>query len=82
MQRGFPMMNQREYDPISNWTLFQGLMPIHCCAMQGRVDVMRLMIRYDQDGAISELLNAEEESKPPSLLHLALANSFMDCSNW
>ncbi|KAL5006741.1 hypothetical protein ScPMuIL_015547 [Solemya velum] len=60
----------------------RGLMPIHCCAMQGRVDVMRLMIRYDQDGAISELLNAEEESKPPSLLHLALANSFMDCSNW
>lgn len=60
----------------------QGLLPIHCCAMQGRVDVMQLMRQYDPKDTIVAALNSEENRSPPSLLHLAIANDFIDCADW
>ena len=61
---------------------FQGLLPIHCCAMQGRVDVMKLMMKHDENDTIATSLNKEDGKKPPSLLHLAIANDFIDCAEW
>ena len=62
--------------------IFQGLLPIHCCAMQGRVDVMKLMMKHDENDTIATSLNKEDGKKPPSLLHLAIANDFIDCAEW
>ncbi|XP_076450581.1 uncharacterized protein LOC143286742 [Babylonia areolata] len=60
----------------------RGLLPIHCCAMQGRMDVMQLMRQYDPKDTIVVALNSEEDRSPPSLLHLAIANDFIDCAEW
>lgn len=60
----------------------RGLLPIHCCAMQGRTDVMRMLIHNDQDGLMIKAINAEEDQNPPSLPHLAIANDFSDCAKW
>ncbi|KAL8614249.1 hypothetical protein ACOMHN_026466 [Nucella lapillus] len=60
----------------------RGLLPIHCCAMQGRVDVMQLMRQYDPKDTMVTALNGEEDRSPPSLLHLAIANDFIDCAEW
>ncbi len=34
-------------------------MPAHCCAMQGRVDALKLLLDSDEEGSIR--LNLEEE---------------------
>ena len=67
---------------FSFFFLPQGLLPIHCCAMQGRMDVMQLMLQYDPKDTIVAALNSEEDRSPPSLLHLAIANDFIDCADW
>ena len=76
------------HPPLRQWILFclssfcQGLLPIHCAAMQGRVDVMQLLLRFDTEDKMTKTLNMEEERHPPSLLHLALANDFVNCAHW
>ncbi|XP_052066322.1 uncharacterized protein LOC127705978 isoform X4 [Mytilus californianus] len=60
----------------------RSLLPIHCCAMQGRIDVMKMLIRNDQEGLMIKTINAEEEQNPPSLPHLAVANDFIDSAKW
>ncbi|ESO91608.1 hypothetical protein LOTGIDRAFT_233395 [Lottia gigantea] len=60
----------------------KGLLPIHCCAMQGRTDVMQLLMTFDTEQKLIRTLNEEEDRHPPSLLHLALANDFIDASYW
>ncbi|KAK7098620.1 uncharacterized protein [Littorina saxatilis] len=60
----------------------RGLLAMHCCAMQGRMDVMQLMRQYDPKDTIVATLNSEEDRSPPSLLHLAIANDFIDCAQW
>jgi hypothetical protein len=50
--------------------------------MQGRTDVMRMLIHNDQDGLMIKTINSEEDQNPPSLPHLAVANDFIDCSKW
>ncbi|CAG2255852.1 unnamed protein product [Mytilus edulis] len=60
----------------------RSLLPIHCCAMQGRIDVMKMLIRNDQEGLMIKTINAEEDQNPPSLPHLAVANDFIDSAKW
>ena len=50
--------------------------------MQGRIDVMKMMMSHDQNDTIATALNKEDSKKPPSLLHLAIANDFIDCAEW
>lgn len=51
--------------------------------MQGRIDVMRMMMRYDHDGFMAKAIAGEETNKPPpSLLNLAIANDFTECAQW
>jgi len=64
------------------YTYLQGLMPIHCCVMQGRIDVMQLLLGHDQSASMAAALSKESDKKPPSLIHLALANDFPDCAQW
>ncbi|WAR01827.1 Y381-like protein [Mya arenaria] len=60
----------------------RGLMPIHCCVMQGRIDVMQLLLHNDKSDSMASALSKESDRKPPSLVHLALANDFPECAQW
>eukprot|EP00794_Sanderia_malayensis_P010823 gene10823-11975_t len=59
----------------------RGLMPIHCCALQGRIDAIKLLLDFDAEGSIRACLNEEAEN-PPSLPHLALANDHLAVAQW
>lgn len=58
------------------------LMPIHCCAMQGRIDAIQALLFFDTAGSIKQSLEMEDEKSPPSLPHLSVANDFLDCAKW
>ena len=58
------------------------LMPVHCAAMQGRHDVIELLLKRDTQGEIRQMLAAESGNRPPSLVHLALANGSTECADW
>ncbi|KAK2566816.1 Poly [ADP-ribose] polymerase tankyrase-2 [Acropora cervicornis] len=58
------------------------LMPIHCCAMQGRIDAIQALLFFDTAGSIKQSLETEDEKSPPSLPHLSVANDFLDCAKW
>lgn len=36
-------------------------MPIHCCAMQGRIDAIQALLFFDTDGSIKQNLEMENE---------------------
>ena len=56
-------------------------MPIHCCAMQGRIDGIELLLKYgDED--IRQSLLSEDNSSPPSLIQLAIASDHLECAKW
>jgi len=57
-------------------------MPIHCCVMQGRIDVMQLLLNHDKSNLMLTALSKENNRKPPSLIHLAIANDFPECAQW
>jgi len=57
-------------------------MPIHCCAMQGRVDATEMLLEADKSESILQALKEETGAKPPSVVHLAIANDCIDCSEW
>jgi hypothetical protein len=46
------------------------------------MDVMQLMRQYDPKDFIVSTLNSEENRSPPSLMHLAIANDFIECAEW
>ena len=56
-------------------------MPVHCCAMQGRIDALQLLLQYGNE-SIREALEQEDNSSPPSVIHLAIANDHLDCAKW
>ncbi|XP_077994506.1 uncharacterized protein LOC144448226 [Glandiceps talaboti] len=58
------------------------LLAIHCCAMQGRVDALELILKNDTEGQVVTALEKEDPKSPPSLPHLAVANDFLDCAQW
>lgn len=59
-------------------------MPIHCCAMQGRINALEVLLNYDQenDNEIRKALEKEDVTSPPSLVHLAVANDHLQCAKW
>lgn len=58
------------------------LMPIHCCAMQGRIDAINALMFFDTEGSIKTSLEMENMVVPPSLAHLAIANDHLECAEW
>ena len=50
--------------------------------MQGRIDVMQMMMKHEQSSSMAAALSKENLKKPPSLLNLAVANDFVDCAEW
>lgn len=59
-------------------------MSIHCCVMQGRIDALELLLKYDKENGseIRKALDEEEATSPPSLVHLAVANDHIECAQW
>ena len=43
---------------------------------------MKMMMSHDQNDTIATALNKEDSKKPPSLLHLSVANDFIECAEW
>ena len=58
------------------------LLAIHCCAMQGRIDAIQLLLEVDTEGILTSAIEQEDRKTPPSLAHLALANDFLECGEW
>lgn len=56
-------------------------MPIHCCAMQGRTDAIKILLKYG-DEEIRQSLKEEDSTSPPSLINLAIASDHLDCAKW
>ncbi|XP_059834383.1 putative ankyrin repeat protein RF_0381 isoform X1 [Hypanus sabinus] len=55
------------------------LLPIHCAAMQGRIDIIQLLLQFDtEEQIISKLMAA----KSPSILYLSVANNHVECAQW
>ena len=50
--------------------------------MQGRVDVIQLLLGADVDGQIKHALAEEKGRNPPSLVLLALANDYLNAAEW
>ena len=40
--------------------VLKDLMPIHCCAMQGRVDAIQALLFFDTEGSIKRNLEMEK----------------------
>lgn len=58
------------------------LLPIHCCAMQGRVDLIQILMEAEGGDEMLKSLADEEDRNPPSLPHLALANDYLNAAEW
>ena len=43
------------------YVIHQDLMPIHCCAMQGRIDAIQALLFFDTEGIIRQNLEMEGE---------------------
>ncbi|CAH3027347.1 unnamed protein product [Porites evermanni] len=50
--------------------------------MQGRMDAIQALLFFDTEESIKRNLEMESEKNPPSLLHLSVANDFLDCAKW
>ena len=55
--------------------------------MQGRTDVIDILLHSDQSEVMCSLLAEEEHQparckNPPSLIHLAIANDHTDAAKW
>ena len=49
---------------LDHWSVsfpLQDLMPIHCCAMQGRIDAIQALLFFDTAGSIKQSLEMEDE---------------------
>ncbi|MGH0135074.1 UNVERIFIED_CONTAM: hypothetical protein FKN15_056997 [Acipenser sinensis] len=60
----------------------KGLLAIHCAAMQGRIDVIELLLQCDSDGQMQRKIQRAMETNSPSLLYLAVANDHLKCAEW
>ena len=60
-------------------------MPIHCCAMQGRIDAIQALLFFDTEESIKRNLEMENEvlSKTvPELTEILNINSFSSNAYW
>ncbi|XP_043564823.1 uncharacterized protein LOC122559439 [Chiloscyllium plagiosum] len=55
------------------------LLPIHCAAMQGRIDVIQLLCKFDSE---EQMVTKLMKGSAPSLLYLSLANNHTECAKW
>ncbi|XP_072408784.1 uncharacterized protein [Chiloscyllium punctatum] len=55
------------------------LLPIHCAAMQGRIDVIQLLCKFDSE---EQMVTKLMKGSAPSLLYLSLANNHIECAKW
>ncbi|CAF0764926.1 unnamed protein product [Brachionus calyciflorus] len=59
------------------------LMPIHMAAIQGRLDVIKILFEKDTDKSMIVLLNKEQQiSSLSSPIYIALINNQIECAEW
>uniref|UniRef100_UPI00398EB846 uncharacterized protein n=1 Tax=Pristiophorus japonicus TaxID=55135 RepID=UPI00398EB846 len=55
------------------------LLPIHCAARQGRIDVIQLLQQFNSE---EQMITKLMKGKAPSLLYLSVANKHIECAIW
>jgi hypothetical protein len=61
----------------------KNLMPIHLAAIQGRVDVIKLLLKKDHEKLIiKHLIDHNSDDHPDSPIYLSLSNSHLGCALW
>ncbi|XP_015208239.2 uncharacterized protein [Lepisosteus oculatus] len=60
----------------------KGLFPIHCAAIQGRTDVIKLLMQFGSDGQFQRNIVHTKTRNSPSLLYLSVANGHLQCAEW
>jgi ankyrin repeat protein len=58
------------------------LTALHCAAMQGRIDVMELLLSADTDEVLAKSLQLNTNVTPPSLMFLSVVNDYINSAVW
>ncbi|KAJ1164285.1 hypothetical protein NDU88_004730 [Pleurodeles waltl] len=59
----------------------KGLLPIHCSAIQGRIDIIQALMDFDTHPR-NKITEISDKRDTPSLLYLSVANNQLKCANW
>lgn len=59
-------------------------MPVHLAAIQGRIDVIKLLLKKDHDKSMVKHLinNNNSDDQPDSPIYLSLSNNHLGCALW
>ena len=56
---------------------------IHCAAMQGRLDALERLCKFDaEEQSQQALINDGEHTNPPTPIYMSVANTHLDCAEW
>jgi len=70
-----------QYDADVTMRNKSDLMPVHCAAMQGRCDVIEMILAEHGDLIRSEI-SKESSEQPPSLPYLSFASNHVNSAKW
>jgi hypothetical protein len=59
-------------------------MPIHLASLQGRVDVIKLLLKKDHEKLMAKYLNTNnsDDQLADSPIYLSLSNNHLGCALW
>ena len=60
----------------------ENMLPIHMAAVQGRIDVIELLLKKDSDAVVLLALNKDSSQIPLSVPYVALMNDQINCASW
>jgi hypothetical protein len=58
------------------------MLPIHMAAMQGRIDVIKLLLKQEPENSVMLALNKDSSQIPLSFPYVALVNDQLECASW
>ncbi len=58
------------------------MLPMHMAAMQGRIDVIELLLKQEPEHSVMLSLNKDSSQIPLSFPYVALINDQLECAAW
>ena len=58
------------------------MLPIHMAAIQGRIDIIELLLKRDSDNSALIAINKDPNQVPYSFPYIALINNQLNCATW
>ena len=80
--RGTFRQKARSLAPLNGWACAVEICHDGMLEDTNSLDGAHMMMQHIQYDAIAITLSKEYSKKHPSLLHLAIANDFIDCAEW